>query len=187
VTNPSRRLLDAAAKVLPHALHAAGRGSGANRSPQTLTIARPPADVLSAFQDPAVLSRLLGEVGTVVSPAPGEFTWSLGDGAADGVATRLSVTPDGVDFLRGGSGEAVARVEQDTEGGAPGAAPAPAEALVSLRTRPAPHDLGTEATLLLDVPTGAPAFTVLYRLRALLQTGEIPTISPQPAARAEDH
>ena len=186
MTNPSRRLLDAAAKVLPHALHHGGRGGAGDRSPQTLTIDRPPAEVLSAFQDPAVLSRLLGEVGTVTSPAPGEFTWTLGEGA-DGVPTRLSVTPGGVDFLRGGPAEAVERVEQDTEGGAPEAGAVPADALVSLRTRTAPRDMGTEATLRLDVPTGAPAFTVLYRLRALLQTGEIPTISPQPAARAEDH
>jgi hypothetical protein len=186
VPNPSRRLLDAAAKVLPHALHPGGRGGAADRSPQTLTIDRSPADVLSAFQDPAVLSRLLGDLGTVTSTAAGEFTWTLGDDA-DGIATRLAAAPDGVDFVRGGASEAVERVEQDTEGGAPEAGAVPADALVSLRTRPAPRGMGTEATLRLDVPTGAPAFTVLYRLRALLQTGEIPTISPQPAARAEDH
>ena len=141
--------------------------------------------MLSAFQDPAVLSRLLGDLGTVTSPAPGEFTWTLGDGAEE-VATHLSANPRGLDFLRGTAAEALERVEDDTEGGAPAEDAVPAGALVSLRTRPAPRETGTEATLLLDVPTGAPAFTMLYRLRALLQTGEIPTISPQPSAREED-
>ena len=31
------------------------------------------------------------------------------------------------------------------------------------------------------------AFTLLYRLRALLITGEAPTISPQPPGRRGDH
>jgi hypothetical protein len=176
VTNPSRRLLDAAAKVLPHALHPGGH---APRSPQTLTVERSAADVLAAVRDPAVLSRLVGDLGEVSSPVPGRYVWTLGGDA--GVATHLVESPGGLDFLRGEA--PVERVEDDTEGGAP----AEDVALVSVRTRPAPHDLGTEVTVLVDVPTGAPAFTLLYRLRALLQTGEIPTISPQPAAREENH
>jgi hypothetical protein len=32
--------------------------------------------------------------------------------------------------------------------------------------------------------SGAAAFKVLYRLRALMQTGEVPTIKSNPSARA---
>lgn len=51
--------------------------------------------------------------------------------------------------------------------------------------------LGTEVTLTLQLPApnvvlrGA-AFKVLYRARALLQTGELPTLTPTPAARPGD-
>ncbi|CAA9384346.1 MAG: hypothetical protein AVDCRST_MAG35-35, partial [uncultured Quadrisphaera sp.] len=63
---------------------------------------------------------------------------------------------------------------------------------VALSLAPAPQDLGTEATLRLDLPVpglaaGALAFTLLYRLRALLQTGEVPPPPPPPAARAAEH
>ncbi|WP_280506943.1 hypothetical protein [Nocardia farcinica] len=53
----------------------------------------------------------------------------------------------------------------------------------------APADLGTEVTLRVTAPvpgllTGAVAFKVLYRARALLQTGELPTLAHNPSARA---
>ena len=54
--------------------------------------------------------------------------------------------------------------------------------------RPAPNHLGTELSLRLKTPapdllTGALAFKILYRCRALLQTGEVPTIRSNPSAR----
>jgi hypothetical protein len=52
----------------------------------------------------------------------------------------------------------------------------------------APRDLGTEVTLRGRTPgvglaAGAAAFTALYRARALLQTGEAPSLEHNPSAR----
>lgn len=54
---------------------------------------------------------------------------------------------------------------------------------------PAPQGLGAEVVLRLTVPAGTGevggglAFTMLYRLRALLQTGEAPTLGKVPSGR----
>jgi hypothetical protein len=52
----------------------------------------------------------------------------------------------------------------------------------------APRGQGTEVTLRLKTPapallSGALAFKALYRARALLQTGEMPTLKINPSAR----
>jgi hypothetical protein len=52
----------------------------------------------------------------------------------------------------------------------------------------APRGQGTEVTLRVKSPapallSGALAFKALYRARALLQTGEIPTLRKNPSAR----
>ena len=203
--------------VLASAREAAGRvlpGRAAEKNPldpsrpgphgvsQTLTIARPPQEVLAACGDPRVLSRLLGDLGRVETGEGDRITFVLtSEGEEMSVDTRAVAVEDGVEFRRlAGAGapgeeddEAVARPEDDTEGGLTGAPEPPAgqaapegSALLAVLVRPAPRDLGSEVRFALDLPAGAVAFTLLYRLRALLQTGEIPTLRPQPAAREED-
>ncbi|MEI4535529.1 hypothetical protein WAE93_30445 [Pseudomonas aeruginosa] len=59
---------------------------------------------------------------------------------------------------------------------------------IVVKYRAAPRELGTEVTLCVQAPapallSGAAAFKVLYRLRALMQTGEVPTIQSNPSAR----
>jgi hypothetical protein len=59
---------------------------------------------------------------------------------------------------------------------------------ITVELRSAPHDLGTEVTLHVEAPgpafiSGAVAYTILYRARALLQTGEVPTLASNPSAR----
>lgn len=59
---------------------------------------------------------------------------------------------------------------------------------IEVKYRPAPHELGTEVALSVKTAapallSGAAAYKVLYRLRALMQTGEVPTIQSNPSAR----
>lgn len=149
---------------------------------QTLTLQADAAQVLRALADPKVLSRLLGELGSVEE---------VRDGAGDGLRWTLAAGEghDGLVWVtelqrREGGLRHTGPVE-----GEGGGEDAPQRSL-DAATAPAPRDLGTEVRLRLDLPlprlaAGAAAFTVLYRLRALLQTGEIPTLRPQPAARDE--
>lgn len=148
---------------------------------QTLTVARTPEQVAAALRDPQVLSRALGDAGHVEPDA----------GSTDGYRWLLTA----------GGGQATWRsrlVEEPSS--APGepttlrwtATARPRGREVTATLREAPNGLGTEVTLRLALPlppgghlaAGALAFTALYRLRALLQTGEVPTITPQPAARS---
>ena len=169
-----------AREVLTAAAQAAGRvlpgehGGRAGAGPQTLTIERPAAEVLAACRDAAVLARLLGDLGTVEPDGPDLLRWTLRVGGGEHrVRTSLEPVP-------GTDGEGGVRfVGADGGGGE----------VAVLITRPAPQDHGTEVRLRVDpgpVPAavaGAAAFTVLYRLRALLQTGEVPTLGRQPSAR----
>ncbi|NAZ82237.1 hypothetical protein GTR02_10450 [Kineococcus sp. R8] len=144
-----------------------GRAGGAPPPQQTLTFTCSPADVLAAVRDAAVWSQVLGDLGRAELVAPGRYRFTPASPAdAEGVDTELRESADAVLFDRSGD----------------------APPLVELRVLPAPQDRGTEVELSLDLPVpdlaaGAATFTVLYRLRALLQTGEVPTITPQPSAR----
>ncbi|WP_432482729.1 hypothetical protein [Kineococcus esterisolvens] len=187
----------AAAKVLP------GSRPGAEPARQTLTIARPAEEVLDAWRDPHVVSRLLGDLGRAEVDGAGRWTFSLtvGAGAGTGVAARLAGGGGALEFRRAGddgpgddggpvgTGAAVEDAEDDTESGRTGERPGGAP-LLRVSTRTAPRDLGTEVTCEvapeLSAGVGAVPFTLLYRLRALLLTGEIPTLGPQPAAREEE-
>jgi len=163
VTRTARSLVGsvaaAAGRVLP--------GGGTGDSPQqTLTFTSSPAEVLAAARDAAVWSQVLGEFGGVSADGPGRYRFTTPGGPDAGTPTELRETGDLLQFQREGD----------------------AGPLVELRASSAPQDRGTEVQLRLDVPApdlaaGAATFTVLYRLRALLQTGEVPTTTPQPSAR----
>lgn len=137
---------------------------------QTLTIAAPASDVAAAWRDAATLTDVLGDLGSVEAEGDARYRWRLDDTSW---ATRL--VEEG-DLLR--------HVEADAadDGGRS----------LTLSLSPAPSDLGTEATLTMHAPlpalaAGGVAFTMLYRLRALLITGEAPTTSGQPSGRSGDH
>ena len=148
---------------------------------QTLTIAAPAERVAAAWRDPRTLSQVLGDAGSVEAAGEGRYQWSFTPPGGGGPVTWTSVLAEDASSLRHTSAAAA-----DLAGG-PG--PAGASHHVALALVPAPQQLGTEATLRLDLPApgllaGGLAVTLLYRLRALVQTGEVPTITPQPAARA---
>lgn len=144
--------------------------------PVTLTIARPRSEVEQVWRDAATLSRILGTVADVAVKAPNQYRWSVHVPGGDDVEwdSQLIDIPEGLRFVGTGDGPAGKGATE-----------------VSVLFRDAPADLGTEVTLSLRLPApnvvlrGA-AFKVLYRARALLQTGELPTLTPTPSARPGD-
>ena len=144
--------------------------------PVTLTVGRPRSEVEQVWRDAATLSRILGTVADVAVTAPNQYRWTVHVPGGNDVQwdSKLIDITEGLRFVGTGNGS----------GGK-------AATEVSVLFRAAPADLGTEVTLSLQLPApnvvlrGA-AFTVLYRARALLQTGELPTLTPTPAARPGD-
>ncbi|OBJ53111.1 hypothetical protein [Mycobacterium sp. 1423905.2] len=132
---------------------------------QTVTIACPVERVAETWHDPARLSVVLGDIAEVEATGEDRYRWrTLGEPNVTW-ESRLVSFPDGVEFVG---------TSDDNE--------------LTVKYRPAPRDLGTEVTLHVKTPapgmlTGAAAFKLLYRLRALLQTGEVPTIKSNPSAR----
>jgi uncharacterized membrane protein len=118
------------------------------------------------WRDPGQLSVVLGDIADVEAVGRDRYRWRLRNEPAIVWESELIPQAHGVRFVGTGDGNEIA-----------------------VRYRPAPRDLGTEVTLWVQSPaprllSGAAAFKVLYRLRALLQTGEVPTIQSNPSARA---
>lgn len=148
-----------------------GHASPSDRT-QSVTIARPRDEVKQFWRDPASLSAVFDSAADVrAGDIAGEYVWSPG-GSSDGGPWRAVLREDG-DVFRFSP--------------APGDDPGPTPGFV-LRFRDAPCELGTEVTLraqspLPDFLSSLAAFAVLYRARALLQTGEVPTLRGNPSAR----
>lgn len=167
-----------ATKAATAAAHAGrgllGRAQTSDTQQQTLTIARPVENVLAACRDVGVLSTLLGSAGTVASAAPDRYSWTIADTT---VETHLIVQPNRLAF------------STDAPTGSRGA---DATEYLAIEAWPAPRWGGAEVVLRLRVPqlpgpadlaAGGLAFTMVYRLRALLQTGEVPTLGEVPSGR----
>jgi uncharacterized membrane protein len=132
---------------------------------QTVTIKCPLERIEQFWRDPNQLSVVLGDIAEVVASGEDRYRWRLRNGPDLAWESRLIPEPEGVRFVGTGDDNAIA-----------------------VSYRPAPRDLGTEVTLRVSTPapgllSGAAAFKVLYRLRALMQTGEVPTIQSNPSAR----
>lgn len=148
------KLVDTVQDTLPH-----------SAARQSITVSCTVVEAEDLWRDARKLSVILGDVGEVHFSAPDSYRWALhvGDHELDW-HSKVSSGPGELRFA-------------DEAG---------AEIVVGYRT--APHGLGTEMTLRSDLPapallTGAVAFSMLYRARALLQTGEVPTISRNPSGR----
>jgi uncharacterized membrane protein len=135
---------------------------------QAITIARPRADIIRLFQDAELLAEVVGDFAEVHSTGDGRLRWTFRDG--DGPAWDCLIKVDGDTRLR--------YVDVDPD----------RTAELTLDFRDAPSDRGTEVLARVSSPvpgalTGALAYKLLYKARAVLQTGEAPTINDNPSAR----
>ncbi len=130
---------------------------------QTVTIACPVERIEQFWRDPDQLSVVLGDIAEVDADGRDRYRWRLSAEPDVSWKSTLVAETDGVRFVGNGN-------------------------QIVVHYRPAPRQLGTEVTLCLKTPapallSGAAAFKILYRLRALMQTDEVPTIQSNPSAR----
>ena len=149
------------------------RTSGARS--QTVTISRPREEVQRFWRDPDALTAIFDGVAKVRRDGADRYVWTP-SGAADGDHSWNATLHEADDTLR----FAAAR-------NAPGGQ-SDADPQFVLTFRDAPRALGTEVTIRTETPlpqllSNLAAFAVLYRARALLQTGEVPTLRDNPSAR----
>lgn len=143
--------------------------AGTDSRIQALTISRPRTEVIALFRDPERLSQVFGDIARVNAAGADRMRWTFVlDG--DGPAWDCVVSLDGENRLR------YVDVNPDK----------PAEITLDFAT--APQNRGTEVVARANAPlpgllTGALIYKALYRARALLQTGEVPTIKRNPGAR----
>lgn len=140
--------------------------SGGGVSTQTMTMARPRDEVRRFWRDPDNLSAVLQGIAQVREAGPDRLEWTFEQLGDDALRWETDVVDDADELRFTG--------EHDEK--------------IRLRFADAPHDLGTEVTVRTTSPapgllTGAAAFTALYRARALLQTGEMPTLEHNPSGR----
>ena len=140
---------------------------------QAVTIARPRHEVVEFFQDSNRLSEVFGDVAEVSSIGPNHLRWKFVFHDAEGPDWECVVVVEDESRVR------YVSIDSDRS------------AEIVLDMRDAPQERGTEVIARISSPapgalTGALAFKALYRARALLLTGEVPTIRHNPGARASD-
>ncbi|BBY26758.1 hypothetical protein [Mycolicibacterium sediminis] len=133
---------------------------------QAVTIGKPRDDVKSLLHDADRLSQVFGDVAEVRETGPDRLRWTFGD---DGPTWDCIVSSE-ADTIR------YVDVQADSS----------ADIVVDLRD--APGGRGTEVIARISTPapgvlTGVLLYKALYRARALLQTGEVPTLQCNPSAR----
>jgi uncharacterized membrane protein len=148
-------------------------GAVADSRLQAVTIAASREDVRTLFQDANRLSEIFGDVADVTSTGPDRLRWKFTLEGSDGPEWEcVTVAEDDarLRFVDAKAGE---------------------DAGIVLDFRDAPQGRGTEVIARVSSPapgalTGALAFKALYRARALIMTGEVPTIKHNPGARASE-
>jgi uncharacterized membrane protein len=175
----------AGTKLVQKVVGQAGKALGAdperpNRATQTLTIDASADELFRFYREPANFQRALRNLAEIQPQGDGGAHWSVPG-------------PDGSGL------EWDARLTEERPGEHLRWTPAPGSrttAELEVRLRPAPVARGTAVTMRLDVEPrgGAPAPAVgaaagalvlkaLYRTKALIETGEVPTLERNPSAR----
>ncbi len=163
-------------------------GGGNAEVVRTLSIGASPDALLEAWRDPEVQRQVMGHFADLVESGDGQLRWR-----ANGPLRHvLEWQTREVEFV---PGTRVSHRGDHDKGTAVDA---------RLTVRPAPADFGTEATLCVDYRLAggslgdaaakllgaAPdmlAATALRRFKALVETGEIPSLARNPSARPDDH
>jgi uncharacterized membrane protein len=165
-------MLSTAKEQLRHVAGAVVDRTGHREQSQSITIGRPKESVQQFFQDPGRLSEVLGDIAEVrKTTADDRLCWAFRQGPLDGTSWESLLIADAGRL----------RFVDAKENGGIGNE-------ITLDFSDAPRGMGTEVTLRVKSPapgllSGALAYKALYRARALLQTGEIPTIRKNPSAR----
>ena len=157
-------------KVAQKVAETTASGVGFDSSIQAVTIGKPRAEVMRFFTDADRLSEVFGDVAEVVSTGPDRMRWKFTRGSLEWECVVVTEDDARLRFVD---------VEPNEDTG------------IVLEFRDAPRDRGTEVIARVSSPapgalTGLPTFKALYRARALLMTGEVPTIRHNPSARASD-
>lgn len=162
IETAKERAREVAAKVLH-------QNESESRS-QSITIAAPRRGIVELFQDAERLSVVFGDIADVEHLGPHRLRWTFT--GAQRAVWECVVTADEnrVEFTD---------VQPDSA------------ARVVLELRDATPDRGTEIVARVSAPapgllTGPLTYKALYRARALLQTGEVPTLHHNPSARTSD-
>lgn len=167
------KTVERSGRHIGHVVRRVVERTGARPGPQqTLTIGAPLEAVQRFWRDPTNLSQVFGERTSVTESGPDRLRWTfeLGDEPTTW-ETRVLEGERELQFVAVRNSAQASRI------------------LLSFAT--APHGLGTEVSMRADTPvpdliTGAATFTALYRARALLQTGEMPTLRVNPSARGRE-
>jgi uncharacterized membrane protein len=138
-----------------------------------ITIGRPKPEVVALFRDPERLSQIFGDVAEVHGVGSDRLHWAFTSNDKKGLGWDCVVILEDETRLR--------FVDVDPE----------RSAGIELEFRDAPQGRGTEVIARVVSPSpgmlsGSLTFKALYRARALLMTGEIPTIEHNPSARDSD-
>ena len=162
-------LLDQAKEQARHLVEKVTGSEGREPGVHAITISRSRQEVVSAFRDPDFLSQIFGDIADVEATGPNLLRWAFHHGGKNDAAWECVITAGEDEVTYAGAG--------------PGS---PTEIVIACRD--APQDRGTEDVARVSAPapgllTGPLTFKALYRARALLQTGEIPTIRRNPSAR----
>jgi hypothetical protein len=162
-------VLDTARQQAKHLVEKVTSSGDKWSGPQAITIGRPRETVIEFLQDADSLSQIFGDFATVTEVASDRLRWTFTNQDADEPFWESVVDAD-VDRLRYVDVKPDSRFE------------------IVIDIQDALQDRGTELIARISSPapgllSGALAFKALYRARALLQTGEIPTITPNPSAR----
>ncbi len=159
----------------------AGHGESGDHV-QTVTIERGRGEVEALWRDPDTLSSIFGE-GVKIRVVDGIYEWSLPAGADQAELWRSELVD---------SGHSLRFVTDDNDADNRGSDRGVESAELVVSSRDAPNERGTELTLkaaarLPAFFTASFLFGALYRARALLQTGEVPTLAHNPSARGRVH
>lgn len=173
--------------VTPRARRGESRpGDGYVSARQAITIGRTQEELTAFFRDPAALSQILGRFGRVEETAKGDYVWHLRVPGEDDLQVQADLDTEVAAMLWAETG-----VDEKAR---------PQRVLIEFTQ--APKDFGVEVHLGVSIrppaslPTplerlalGGALTKVLYRAKALIETGEIPTLAHNPAARngGSDH
>jgi uncharacterized membrane protein len=155
---------------------------------KSITIGKSATDLYTLWRNPDVLLRVMEPFGTVTIIGANHLRWSLESpiGKYESEATLVDDRPGEMVHWRTTPGNAL-QVDE------------------FMRFKPAPNGLGTEATLSYDVnfsnvPAGPMVRSItsfldrvpssamrkiLYNFKSFAETGEIPTLTRNPSARAQ--